>query len=148
MNIKVILLQNIPKLGLKGDVKNVSDGYARNFLIPQNKAKLVTGGEIKDINNKKEQKNKKTEVLHNKVKEIFTQLANKEVVIKEKSNEKGHLFAQVHIKEIADAIGDLGFDISEDWINLKDPIKEIGEFDIPLEAFGEKGKVKVKIEAE
>jgi large subunit ribosomal protein L9 len=147
MNIKVILLQNVPKLGQKGDVKSVSEGYARNFLIPQNEVKLATGGEVKNIVNKKNAENKKEEVLHNKVKTIFSKLGSKEVVITEKANEKGHLFAQVHLKEIADAISELGFDISEDWINLKDPIKEVGEFDIQLEAFGEKGRVKLKIEA-
>ncbi len=146
--MKVILLQNVPKLGQKGDIKNVSEGFARNCLIPQKKVKSVADGEEKDDQNKSEYKAQKEEVLNDKVSNIFKQLATKKVLIKEKANEKGHLFAQVHLKEIADAVGSIGLDISEDWIHLEKPIKEIGEFVIPLEAFGQKGKVKIKIEAE
>lgn len=144
--MKVILIQNVPKLGQKGDIKEVNDGYARNCLIPSQKAKPVTTGEVKNIQNLKEHKSKEGNVLINKVKVIFSQLEKKEILISEKANEKGHLFAQVHVKEIADAIGNLGFDISEDWINLEKPIKELGEFNIPLEAFKQKGSVRVKIE--
>jgi len=143
--MKVILLQNVSRLGQKGDIKDVSEGYAINLLIPRKLAKFASEEEVNKLNTQKIAKQKKVEFLHNKAHALIDKVADKELVMKTKANDKGHLFAQIHIKEIADAIGDLGIDISEDWIILKNPIKEVGEFEIKLEAYGKKTAVKLKI---
>ncbi len=143
--MKVILLQNIPKLGLKNEIKEVSEGHAINFLIPKKLAKFATAEAVNKVNTEKVIKNKKTELLHAKAHGILNNLNGREIVIKTKANEKCHLFAQVHIKEIADAIGNIGFDISEDWIDLENPIKSIGDFPIALEAYGKRVEILLKV---
>jgi large subunit ribosomal protein L9 len=143
--MKVILLQNVPKLGLKNEIKEVSEGHAINFLIPKRLAKFATVEAINKVITEKVIKTKKTELLHTKAHGLLNKVDGKEVVIKTKANEKGHLFAQVHIKEIADAIGNIGVDISEDWIDLENPIKSIGEFPISLEAYGKRVEILLKV---
>jgi large subunit ribosomal protein L9 len=143
--MKVILLQNIPRLGLKNEIKEVSEGHAINFLIPKKMAKFATVEAVNRVNTEKVIKTKKTELLHAKAHGLLNQIDGKEVIIRAKSNEKGHLFAQVHIKEIADAIGNLGVNISEDWIDLENPIKSTGDFSIPLEAYGKRIEILLKI---
>lgn len=142
--MKVILLQNIPGLGQKNDVKEVSEGYAMNMLIPRKMVKFATSGDIKNIQSTKDKKLKNSEILQSKVHKLLSQIEGKNIIITAKSNDKGHLFAQIHSKEIADAIGDLGFDISEDWIVLDKPIKEVGKFAIEISAY--KKSVIVKLE--
>jgi large subunit ribosomal protein L9 len=147
--MKVILLQNVPKLGQKGDVKNVNDGYALNFLIPQKKAKNATEGEIAKMKHSREMNVQNEKALQSEVKKILSEIEGKTIKIIEKANEKGHLFAQVHLVEIADAIHEQ-LDIkkvSEDWINLEKPIKETGEFKINLEAYGKKAILNLVIES-
>jgi large subunit ribosomal protein L9 len=146
--MKVILLQNVPKLGQKGDIKEVNEGYARNSLIPRKLVKTATPAEVRKIRDEQNRNKSMQQKVQNRAGNIIRQIDGREVIITEKANEKGHLFAQVHLAEIANAIGDLGFDISEDWIILEKPIKETGEFQIPVQAYGEKGAVKVKIVGE
>ena len=146
--MKVILLQNVPKLGQKDDIKDVSDGYARNVLLARKLAKFVTFEDIKKAKNNKDSKGQKTDLIQKKAEGLIRQISGKEIHLKEKVNEKGHLFAQVHLKEIADAIGTLGYDISEDWIVLEKPIKEAGEIIIQLKAYDQKGEIKLFIESE
>lgn len=143
--MKVILLQNVPRLGQKGDIKDVSEGYAMNMLIPRKLVKFATDSDIKQVKNQKDSKNKKSDLLQNKAHGLINAVNGKNITIKQKANEKGHLFAQIHIKEIADAIGELGFNISEDWINLEKPIKEVGEFTIEIAAYGKTGKVLLTV---
>ncbi len=143
--MKVILLQNIPRLGHKDEIKEVSEGHAINFLIPRGMAKFASVEAVNRINTSKIIKTKKTELLHAKAHGLLDQISSKQITIKAKANEKGHLFAQIHIKEIADAIGEAGIDVSEDWVNLENPIKSTGEFSISLEAYGKKISVPLKI---
>ncbi|HMO78575.1 MAG TPA: 50S ribosomal protein L9 [Candidatus Paceibacterota bacterium] len=143
--MKVILLQNIAGLGQKDDIKDVSEGYAMNMLIPRKMAKFASSGDIKQIQNTKNKKLKNSELLQNKVHKLLNQIDGKNIIINAKSNDKGHLFAQIHAKEIADSIGELGFDISEDWVVLEKPIKEIGKFSIKISAYKKSITVKLEI---
>lgn len=146
--MKVILLQNVAKLGQKGDIKNVNDGHAHNFLIPRGLVKFAPASEIKNHQNKLQKQKENENVIHSKAKTLLDTISNSKITLKENANEKGNLFAQVHLKEIADAIASqLKVDISEDWINLTNPIKETGEFDIKLEAYDKKVNLKLYIEA-
>ncbi|HMP67167.1 MAG TPA: 50S ribosomal protein L9 [Candidatus Paceibacterota bacterium] len=144
--MKVILLQNITGLGQKGDIKEVSEGYAMNMLIPRKMVKFASPGDIKQVKSLKANKLQKSEKLQEKAHKLLNAISGKIAKIKCKANEKGHLFAKIHEKEIADAIGDLGFDISEDWIILKEPIKELGEFNITISAYKKESTVKIVIE--
>lgn len=138
--MKVILLQDIKSLGNAGDVKEVADGYARNFLIPQKLAEAATkeavGKVVKKKQETKELKNKKTEELKN----LAKKLEGEKVVIKVKEKD-GKLFGSVGKKEIAKNLGD---EINENMIELKENIKETGEKEVRIN-LGNNIKVKIKV---
>jgi large subunit ribosomal protein L9 len=145
--MKVILLQNVKKLGLKGDIKEVSEGYASNFLFPRQLAKFASHGEVKSLVHDKNKKKAQEDTIQKTTKDLLVKITETKISLKMNANEKGHLFAQVHLKEVADAISNqLNTEISEDWVNLENPIKETGEFDIKLEAYGKKVQIKLFIE--
>jgi len=147
--MKVILLQNVAKIGNKGDVKEVNQGYANNFLLPKKLARSANDKDVKEALRVKEESK-----VHQKVKEeltvkLFQDLKGKSVTISEKTNDKGHLFSKVHIPEISKAIKDqIHFDINESWIILNDPIKEVGEHDVEIKHDKLSAKIKVVIEEE
>lgn len=142
--MRVIFLQNIKDVAQIGDIKNVSDGYARNFLIPKNFAKPATA-----------ETEKQAEIL--KKKRELENLANKEnaaelaktmegfvLEITEDANEEGHLYGSVNTKRIAEELAKNKIKIKEDLINLPEPIKTIGEHEVELELYPE-FKTKIKI---
>ncbi len=138
--MKIILLQDIKNLGQAGDIKEVADGYARNFLIPQKLAETATKEAVEKATRKKQEteelKNKKTEELKN----LAKKLEGKEIVIKAKEKD-GKLFGSIGRKEIAE---NLGNEINEDMIELKENIKEIGVKKININ-FGNDIKAKIII---
>lgn len=133
--MKIILLQDVAKIGRKGEVKEVSQGYANNFLLRQQLARPATDKDAKAAQARKEEN-----IIHQKVKKellekTFADLKGKEIKITEKANEKGHLFSQVHKDKLVKALKEqLNVDIDESNIILTDPIKEVGEKEIILEA--------------
>lgn len=143
--MKVILIENVNNLGNTGDVKEVADGYARNFLIPQKMAEIATGeavGKAARIKQETEElKNKRTEELKNSAKKI----EGKKIIIKAKT--KGEkLFGSVGKKEIAEKLGN---GISEDMVELEENIKATGEKNIDVNLGSNiKAKIKVNIQGE
>jgi len=142
--MRIILLKDIPKIGHKNDVKNVSDGYAQNFLFPQKLAKIATEEIIKEIEEMKkrgESEKKMREVLINKETD---KLNNTILEIKSKLNERGHLFAGVHVEEISKELEKkIKIKIDPEYIQLEQPIKEAGEHEVKIK-IGER-EVKIKI---
>lgn len=129
--MQVILLQNVKSLGKKGEVKNVSDGYARNFLFVKKLAEIASQEAMKKLEaQKKKEKSAELENLE-KTKKMATELKDKLVEIKAKSKD-GKLFGSILPKDIAKAINNFGFDILEKSIILPAHIKEIGEYEIKI----------------
>jgi len=145
--MKVILLQNVSNMGQKYDIKNVSSGYARNYLIPRKLAEIATDKSVKNIEILKKAHDAEIRVHKDLLAKNIEDLSDVTVLLKEKANEKGHLFAGVHNDEIVSAVKEqTHLDISPDFIKLKEPIKEIGEYDITVESEGKKSIFKLKIE--
>jgi len=145
--MKVILLKDVSKIGKKFDVKNVADGYALNFLIPKKIAILATKEAIFKIEESKKleiaEKNIQTELLE---KNLET-LSSSSIVIKGKSNEKGHLFAGIDKKELIGEIKkQVRLDIPEDMIEMERPIKELGDHKIKISYDKKKFEFSVKVE--
>lgn len=131
--MKVILLQDVPNVGRKYEVKNVSDGYGRNFLISRNLAKIATSQTIQATEKEKKREEEKKKVQEDLFKKNLESLTDAKVVIKEKANEKGHLFASIHPKEISRAVKEqFHIDVPEEMIELDQPIKEMGEYEIKI----------------
>jgi len=139
--MKVVLLKRIDKLGSAGEVKEVSDGFASNYLIPQGMVKPASGKVIKQVENQVEAQRKKDEESQKMFKEIAKKIDGKEFEIAKKS-EKGKLFGSVKEKEVIDLIGEK--DLQAKSINFVEPIKETGEFEVEVNISTE-AKAKIKL---
>lgn len=129
--MRIILLKDIPKIGRKNDIKNVSDGYAMNFLFPNKLAEQATQKKIENIETLKSQHKEEEEIHQDLLLKNMRSLDGARVEIKCKANEKGHLFRGIHIEEIAEELKKQDhIDLKPEYIKLKHPIKEAGEFDI------------------
>ncbi len=146
--MKVILLKDVPKVGKKYDVCNPSDGFARNFLIARGLAEVATDKNIKRVDTTKKQDIDKANIQQDLLLKNLAKLDGKEILFKEKANDKGHLFAGVHKEEIAKAINSqIKVVVPIDHIDLQHPIKEIGDFEVEIKVDDKKANVKLKIEA-
>ncbi len=130
--MRIILLQDIDKIGKKYEVKDVADGYARNFLIPKGLVKLVSKESLKWLEMQKEIIAKQAEQGLEKIQEIVSGIDGVEVLIPVKLGEKKQLFEKISQQKISDKLKEMGFEIKKNQIDLKDPIQEIGEFPIKI----------------
>lgn len=147
--MKVILLKDVKGLGKARDIKEVSDGYARNCLIKQGLAEEATAVKINSLNIKKgaEEFHRQEEIKA--LKEQAKNLNGKNVTLKIKCGENGKIFGSVTTKEIADAINELGFNVDKKKVLLKDAIKNLGEYTVEVKFLPEVlAKVKVTVIAE
>ena len=126
--MKVILKENIEKLGFKDEIVDVKNGYARNFLIPKNKAVIATESAIKVLNeNLRQQESKLNEEIENANKTV-EELSKLSIVVKSKLQEDGKkLFGSISSKQLVDEIGKHGIDIDRKFVKLNS-IKEIGSY--------------------
>src|SRR3989339_810200 len=146
--MKIILLQNVPKVGKKYDLKNIADGYALNFLIPKKLAKLATKDAKKEIEILKKQQLKQVKEEAELMEDIL-KLKDSVINITTKVNKEGHLFAGIDKKAIVDVIKDQkALDIGEDFIVLEKPIKEASEHVIKLKVGSKEFSFTLKITAE
>src|SRR3989344_5129183 len=144
--MRVIFLQDIPRVGKKHDVKEVNSGYAMNFLIPRKFAVLATPDTIKALELRKKEILVEREIQDDLLLKNLEELKSKVLTIKAKADEKGHLFSGIHAKEIVEAMQkEHGATITEEFITLEKPIKAVGEFDIPIEVKGKKSSFKLVV---
>lgn len=125
--MKVILLSEVKKLGKEGDVVEVSEGYARNFLFKQNFAIQADPAALSQLSQKKSSAEKRVKREAKAMKKIAQMLEGEHVVIQEKTNEQGTLFAAVDESRIGKALRKYSRNIQDSWIEMDAPIKEIGE---------------------
>jgi large subunit ribosomal protein L9 len=146
--MKIILLKDIPKIGRKGDVKDVADGYALNFVLPQKLGVKATAGGIKKVEASKSAIESERKMQENLLSKSLENLSTITVTITEKANEKGHLFEGIRAERLAQEIQkQSGIVLDAGFIELEKPLKEVGNFIVAISAHGKKGKVKVVIEA-
>lgn len=126
--MKVILKENIEKLGFKDEIVDVKNGFARNFLIPKNKAVIATENAIKVLNEKlRQQESKLNEEIENANKTV-EELSKLSIVIKSKLQEDGKkLFGSISSKQLVDEISKQGIEIDRKFVKLSS-IKEIGSY--------------------
>jgi large subunit ribosomal protein L9 len=130
--MKVILIDEIRGLGSRGDVVNVKDGYARNYLLPKNLAREASPGNLKSV----EQERKKWALLAAKEKQQAESAAGAvkgtKIVVHKRVGESGQLFGSVTANEIADALTEKGFEVDKRRIELAHPIKSLGMHDVEV----------------
>ncbi|SHK56836.1 large subunit ribosomal protein L9 [Clostridium cavendishii DSM 21758] len=144
--MKVILLQDVKKMGKKGDVINASDGYARNYLFPRKLAEEATDANLHVLNAKKETERRKKTAEIEAAQKLAEELKNKEVTIQAKSGENGKLFGAITSKDVAEEITKQ-YKIEVDKKKLvMDTIKLAGTYNIELKLYPEvSAKMKVVI---
>jgi large subunit ribosomal protein L9 len=145
--MEIILLEKVKHLGNIGDKAKVKSGYARNFLLPQNKAVLATKESIEKFNSQRAEFEKRAEVALEKAMQRKSTLDKTTFIIKAKVSDEGKLFGSVGIREITTAIQKDGKEISKSEVSLpQGPIHQIGEYEINLQLHTDvTASVKIKI---
>ncbi len=131
--MKVILLKDIEKLGKKGEVKEVADGFARNYLFSKKLAELASEASLKRLAQEKEVMAKKAEADLQATELLVSQLDGQEIEITAKTDEGGKLYGALTPVKIAKVLKEKGFNVSKNQIKVTEPIKESGEHEIALE---------------
>lgn len=145
--MKVILLQDVAKVGKKYDVKEFSDGYAQNVLISKGLALRASPQEIAKLEERKKALNKKQQEEDKQFHEAVSLLASSNIVLKIKSNEKGNLFRSVQKDEIQKVIKDISRqNIDEENIVFPKPIKELGTHLVRIKKGDLTGEFYIRIE--
>ncbi|MDA1337534.1 MAG: 50S ribosomal protein L9 [bacterium] len=142
--MKVILLQDVPKLGKKLDVKEVAVGYAQNRLIPEGLVKPATREALEWVEMQKELAEKGAEESLVKSQEMASQLDDMEVQLAMKVGEEGQLFEAVSTQKIQDRLKEMGYVVKKTQIKLESPLKEVGEFPVKL-SFEHNLEAEIKI---
>lgn len=144
--MKVILLQDIHKLGKKHEIKEVSDGYAKNFLIPRGLTELATATRTKNLELRTKNEEKKHKEKQSLIETLAVELERHPLEFKVKTGKKGELFASIGGKEIEAEFRKKGLDIK---VDLEKPFKALGEHHVEIDlGFGKKKKIGVHIVAE
>lgn len=148
--MKIILLKDIAKTGRRGEVKDVSDGYARNFLFLRNLALPATAENIKKFETEMKGKRAMRERSHEEFHGLRASLAERGIVIKKKADEKGGFYAAVSKEEVFNALKSLGFMLPQGLesgaIELGEPIKTAGKYEANITFKGEKIKLPILCE--
>jgi len=135
--MKVILREDIEKLGKAGEVVKVADGYGRNFLIPRNLAFLANVRNMKTLEHDRRVIETRAKKARKAAEDVAQSLSGMTVAISAKAGEEGKLFGAVTSRDIAEALEKAGVAMDRKSIQLAEPIKQIGEY-----------KVKVRVAAE
>src|SRR3989344_3042813 len=130
--MKVILLNDVPKLGRKSEIKNVSPGYARNFLFPRGLAAVLTTTAVLELEMQSQAQKKAAENDLIKAESIASKLDGLEIEISIKVSKDGVGYAAISTSKIADALKKLGFAIDKKQIQAPEPIKKLGEYLIKI----------------
>ena len=146
--MKVILLQDVKKIGLKHTVKDVADGYAHNFLIPRGLAENATKDKLEKLEALKLKIDAHRKVQSDLLAKNLKALKSVKIEISAKANEKGYLFKGIHTDEIVKVLKEKGHvDITEDMIDANTPLKEVGEFKINVVVGEERATFTLTIKA-
>ena len=133
--MKVILLKDVKNVGKKGDVANVADGYAKNYLLKNKLACVANNSNMNDNKNKKIAHDYHKEQEYLKAKEKAKQIDGKLINVKIKCGENGKIFGAVTAKEIADAFQKLNIDVDKRKIELKETIKFAGNYNLKVKLY-------------
>ncbi len=142
--MRVILFQDVENLGKKYEIKEVKDGYARNFLIPKGLVKKADEKTLKWLAIQKEIEAKKAEEELKKIQEKASTVDGQEIIIPVKIGEEDQLFESITPQKISEKLKELGFEVKKNQIDLEEPIKEIGEYPVKIH-FGHNLEAEIKV---
>jgi large subunit ribosomal protein L9 len=145
--MEILLIENVPNLGVRGDIVTVKDGYARNFLLPRKKALPVTAGNKRQIELEKERNLKLRAKELAAAQSLKEQLEAISLAIAKKVGENGHLFGSVTNADVAELLKAKGFEIEKQSISLPH-VKDLGEYTVDIRLFsGVHAKLSLSVTA-
>jgi len=146
--MKVVFLETVTRIAKKNDVKEVSAGYAANFLFPKKLAVTATKEELAKLSLRKASIEAEVKIQNDLLEKNIQTLKEAKVTLSFKANEEGHLYAKVSADEIIVALkSQAHIDLSPEFLDLKDPIKTVGEHTITVQSGNKKGSFTLIIEA-
>ncbi len=147
--MKVVLLQDVKGQGKKGEVVDVNEGYARNFLIKKGMAEVATATKINDINQKKAAADFHHSEEVKATRELAKEINGKNFTVKIKAGQGGKVFGSITGANIAEALQAAGYKVDKKKVALSSPIKTLGEYEVDLKLMESiSAKIRVTVEAE
>jgi large subunit ribosomal protein L9 len=136
--MEVILLKDVPRLGRAGELRNVAPGYARNYLVPEGLATLVTKGALKQLELQSQAEARRQRQLEAEARELAAQLEGVTLTLTAKTGEKDRLYGSITSGDIADALeSEIGKSVDRRKIELEEPIRELGTYSVPFKLLSE-----------
>jgi large subunit ribosomal protein L9 len=142
--MKVLLTQTIERIGIVGDVLDVSDGFARNFLVPKGLAIMPTAGNIKRLEQARKDYEEKLKLIRAEKEALLAKLAGFEITIIRNANDEGHLFGSVSRRDISDELIKAGFQITPDDVKLDDVLRRVDTYAVTV-GFAADLKTEIKV---
>lgn len=147
--MKVILKQDVEKLGRRGDVVNVAAGFGRNYLIPRKMALAVTATNLKSIEIERQALKKKVEIERKSFQSLVEKLNQVSLTFTRRAGDKDVIFGSVSAGDVKEALDGLGYDIDKKKILLDEPIKRLGNFTVPVKiSTDDRAEVKIVVARE
>lgn len=135
--MKIILLQDVKSLGKRGDIKEVADGYARNFLLPKNLAQQASAGNLNSIKHEKDLQTERDARALAKARSFAAELTEKQLTVSAKCGEAGRLFGSVTSANIAEALAEQGIVVDKRKIELPETVKTLGLYEAVVKLHAE-----------
>jgi len=130
--MKVILKEDIPRLGTMGETVQVAPGYGRNYLIPQGKAALATSKNFKELEHQRQLILRKAELIRKDAESFAEKFRGLTLTLARKVVEEDKIYGSVSVSDISQALEEAGVEIERKLIKLDEPIKSLGEFQVPV----------------
>lgn len=143
--MKVIFLKDVPKIGRRHEIKEVNDGYAANFLLPQKLAEPATAKRVAEVQKMQQNIRVEREIRDDLLMKNLTALKDVVVTMHSKTNDAGHLFSGIKAEDIVQALKAQKVDLDPGSIQLERPIKELGEHQISVEMKGKRSQFMLKV---
>ena len=130
--MKVLLKQDVPKIGKKGQILDVKEGYARNFLIPGGLAVEASGGAMKQIEEEKKASDRHKAKEKEEAQDLAKKIEAVSILLKHKAGDEGRLFGSITSAEVAEALKQKNFNIDKKKIVLEEPIRLVGDYEVKI----------------
>ncbi len=131
--MKVVLTQEVKGLGQPGQIKEVADGYARNYLLPQGLATIATPGTIKEVEQRQAAEKKRQDKLDEEMRSIGKKMDGTNISVRSKVGEGGKLYGSITTQDIAEALEkQAGQTVDKRKIEIEEPIRHVGSYQIPV----------------
>lgn len=142
--MKVLLTETLSKIGIVGEVVEVSEGFARNYLLPKKLAVQPTEGNIKRLEQARKEYEAQVAAARAEKEALIEKLKGFEITLTRAANDEGHLFGSVSRRDIAEELQKAGFKVEADEVRLDEPLRRVDTFTVPVQLAGDlKAEVKV-----